>query len=71
MSDTKPQDIKDSISELSDYRQRLAKEVITMAQKLKMPPKQIDAIIKDHAELTQISKVLSQLKNQLKKLTID
>ncbi|WP_320675161.1 hypothetical protein [Prochlorococcus sp. MIT 1341] len=63
-------ELKESIKELSEYRQRLAEEITGIAKKLKMPPKKIDKIVKDHPELTQISRVILQLKAQLNALEI-
>ena len=65
MPQASSEDLKETIQELVDYRARLTKEVISMAKKLKMPPKKIDIMIKDHSELNLLSKVLCQLTTQL------
>ena len=40
------------------------RKIINIAQKLRMPPKKVDSILKEHPELKKIEKVLSQLKSQ-------
>ncbi len=68
MSKTKEDELKESIKELSDYKDRLEKEVITISQKLKMSPKKIKSIVNSHKELNQIKKILIQLNSQQEKI---
>ena len=58
------EELEDSIKELTDYKDRLEKEVITISNKLKMPQKKINSIIKSNSELNQIKIVLSKLNKQ-------
>ncbi len=58
------EELDESIKELTEYKTRLEKEVITISNKLKMPQKKINAIIKSHSELNQIKIILSKLNKQ-------
>ena len=58
------EELEESIKELTDFKNRLEKEVVTISNKLKMPQKKINSIINSHAELNQIKKILSELNNQ-------
>ena len=60
------EELEESIKELTAYKNRLEKEVVTISNKLKMPQKKINAIIKSHSELNQIKIILSKLKKQKK-----
>ena len=63
------EELKESIKELTEYKNRLEKEVVTISNKLKMPQKKINAIIKSHSELNQIKIILSKLNKQKENLT--
>ena len=58
------EEFEESIQELSEYKNRLEKEVITISQKLKMPHTKIESIINSHQELNQIKIILSKLHKQ-------
>jgi len=58
------EELKESIKELTEYKNRLEKEVVTISNKLKMPQEKINAIIKSHSELNQINIILSKLNKQ-------
>ena len=58
------EEFEESIKELSEYKNRLEKEVVTISQKLKMPQKKIKSIISSHLELNQIKAILSKLNKQ-------
>lgn len=58
------EELEESIKELTEYKNRLEKEVITISNKLKMPQKKINSIINSHSELNQIKTILSKLNNQ-------
>ena len=58
------EELEESIKELTEYKNRLEKEVVTISNKLKMPKKKINAIIKSHSELNQIKIILSKLNKQ-------
>ena len=64
MSNPTEDQLQESIKQLSEYKNRLEKEVIIISQKLKMSPKKIKSIINSHKELNQIKKILSQLNKQ-------
>ena len=63
------EELEESIKELSEYKNRLEKEVVTISNKLKMPQEKINAIIKSHSELNQIKIILSKLNKQKKNVT--
>ncbi len=63
------EELKESIKELSEYKNRLEKEVTTISQKLKMPQEKIKSIIHSHQELNQIKTILSKLIKQKENLT--
>ena len=63
------EELEESIKELTEYKNRLEKEVVTISNKLKMPQKKINAIIKSHSELTQIKIILSKLNKQKENMT--
>ena len=58
------EELEESIKELTEYKNRLEKEVVTISNKLKMPQEKINAIIKSHSELNQIKIILSKLNKQ-------
>ena len=62
-------ELEESIKELTEYKNRLEKELATISNKLKMPKDKINAIIKSHSELNQIKIILSKLKKQKKNVT--
>ncbi len=62
-------EIKESIKELSEYKIRLEKEVITISQKLKMPREKIKSIIHSHQEINAIKKILINLNKQKENIT--
>ena len=63
------EEFKESIKELSEYKNRLEKEVVTISQKLKMPQEKIKSIINSHQELNQINTILSKLNKQKENIT--
>ena len=63
------EEFEESIKELSEYKNRLEKEVVTISQKLKMPQKKIKSIISSHQELNQIKAILSKLYKQKENAT--
>jgi len=63
------EELEESIKELTEYKNRLEKEVVTISNKLKMPQEKINAIIKSHSELNHIKIILSKLNKQKKHLT--
>ena len=69
MSITKEEEFEESIKELSEYKNRLEKEVVTISQKLKMPHTKIKSIINSHKELNQIKNILYKLNKQKEIIT--
>ena len=63
------EELEESIQELSDYKNRLEKEVVTISQKLKMPQRKIKSIINSHQELNKIKIILSKLYKQKENAT--
>ncbi len=63
------EELEDSIKELTQYRNRLENEVLTISNRLKMPKKKIKAIISSHSELNQIKIIISNLNKQKEKTT--
>ncbi len=64
MSDPTQEELKESIKQLSAYRDRLQTEVVSISQKLKMSQKKITSIINSHKELNQLQGILSRLNSQ-------
>jgi len=62
------EELEESIKELTEYKNRLEKEVIAISNKLKMPQKKINSIIHSHLELNQIKIILSKLNEQKENL---
>ena len=58
------EELEESIKELTEYKIRLEKEVVTISNKLKMPKEKIHSIIKSHSELNQLKIILSKLNKQ-------
>ena len=69
MQNPKEEELEESIKELSEYKNRLEKEVATISQKLKMPNTKIKSIINSHQELNQIKILLSKLNKQKENIT--
>ena len=63
------EELKESIKELTEFKNRLEKEVITISKKLKMPYEKIQSIINSHQEINEIKKILSQLNRQKENVT--
>ncbi len=63
------EEFTESIKELSEYKNRLEKEVATISQKLKMPQEKIESIINSHKEINEIKKILSSLTKQKKTIS--
>ena len=63
------EEFEESIKELSEYKNRLEKEVLTISKTLKMPHTKIQSILNSHQELNQIKTILSQLNKQKKNIT--
>ena len=66
MQNPTQEELEESIKELTKYKKRLEKEVVIISNKLKMPQKKIDTIIKSHSELNQIKIILSKLNKEKK-----
>tara|TARA_B100000965_G_scaffold101303_1_gene83150 strand:- start:779 stop:1003 length:225 start_codon:yes stop_codon:yes gene_type:complete len=64
MKNPTEEEFEESIKQLSEYKNRLEKEVETISKKLKVPSKKIKSIINSHKELNQIKTILSKLSKQ-------
>ena len=64
MQNPTEEEFAESIKELSEYKNRLEKEVATISQKLKMPHKKIQSIINSHQEINEIKKIILSLNKQ-------
>ena len=62
------EELEESIKELTEYKNRLEKEVVTISNKLKMPQEKINSTINLHSELNQIKIILSKLNKQKENL---
>ncbi len=69
MNSPSEDELEESIRELSEYKNRLEKEVATISQKLKMPQRKINSIINSHKEINEIKKILSSLTKQKKTIS--
>ena len=69
MQSPSEEEFKESIKELSEYKNRLEKEVVTISQKLKMPREKIKSIINSHQEINAIKKILINLNKQKESIT--
>ena len=58
------EELEESIKELTEYKNRLEKEVVSISNKLKMPQKKLSSIINSHSELNEIKIILTKLNNQ-------
>ena len=63
------EELEEAIKELSEYKNRLEKEVVSMSNRLKMPQKKINSIIDSHSELNQIKIIISSLNKQKENVT--
>ncbi len=63
IKDPKPSlsEILETIQELSDYKERLTKEVLLVSKKLRMPEQKIDSVLKENIELKKIDAILLKL----------
>ena len=69
MQNPTKEELEESIKELTEYKNRLEKEVLTISNKLKLPQKKINSIINSHSELNQLKIILSKLNKQKKNVT--
>ena len=58
------EELEESIKELSEYKNRLEEEILSISKKFKMPNTKIKSIINSHQELNQIKIILSKLHKQ-------
>ncbi len=63
------EELEESIKELTDYKNRLEREVVIISNKLKMPQQKINSIIKSHSEINQLNIILSKLNKQKEKIS--
>ncbi len=65
------EEFKESIKELSEYKNRLVNEVESISKKLKMPHEKIKSTIEFHHEIKNLKSIISTLKKQRKNITKD
>lgn len=58
-------ELKEAISELEQYRDRIVHDILEMAQKLKLPRKKAEKDLENHPEIARIDAILEQLRSQL------
>ena len=58
------EELIETITELTAYRERLFDDVVGLGKKLRLSQKKIDTTINEHPELTRIDAILTQLKLQ-------
>ena len=71
MTEPSLDELQESIEELAAYRERLETDIRNLGQKLRMPPKKVEAAVNEHAELQRICEILDQLKRQKDAMTSD
>ena len=71
MQNPTEEEFTESIKELSEYKNRLEKEVLTISQKLKMHPEKIKSIINSHQEINKIKEILIKLNMQKENITFE
>ena len=64
MSEPTQAELKESIDELTLYRDRLKEEVSKASQKLKIPSQKINSTLLNHEELQKVEAILQGLKKQ-------
>ena len=62
------QDLESTHQELSNYRDRLAADVLAMGRRLKLPRRMVEQNIAEHEELNRLDGVLRQLDAQIQAL---
>ena len=63
------EELEESIKELTEYKNRLEREVVIISNKLKMPQQKINSIINSHLEINQLNIILSKLNKQKEKIS--
>ena len=63
------EELEESIKELTEYKNRLEREVVIISNKLKMSQQKINSIINSHSEINQLNIVLSKLNKQKEKIS--
>ena len=69
MTEPSLEELQESIDELGAYRERLETDIRALGQKLRMPPKKVEAAVEEHAELQRICEILAQLERQRDAMT--
>tara|TARA_Y100001968_G_C18839838_1_gene472996 strand:- start:134 stop:349 length:216 start_codon:yes stop_codon:yes gene_type:complete len=67
MKEPSLKELQDSIEELCAYRDRISNEVVSAAQKLRMPKKKVESTLYENFEINKINKIILKLEEQLKK----
>ncbi len=64
MSEANLDELNESIKLLRSYRNRLEKEVSSIARKLQMPQARINSTLKENRELIEVNQILTNLMSQ-------
>ena len=64
MTEPTSDELAESIQSLTDYRDRLKNEVISISQKLRIPTSKINSVLEEHTELKQLEKMINRLNYQ-------
>lgn len=56
--------IKETIIELEEYRERLVSDIVQLGKKIKLSKKTVDKNIIEHPEIDYIDKILGQLRSE-------
>ncbi len=65
MTKVSKKELRESFEEVSAYRERLAKQFLDVAKKLRMSQEKIDATIKNHSELNDLESILRRIEKQM------
>ena len=68
MSEPSLEELTDSIQALSQYRDRLRKEVISISKKLRITQSQVNSLLDEHHDLNKIEDVIERLISQKEKM---
>tara|TARA_B100000700_G_scaffold239596_1_gene266325 strand:+ start:104 stop:316 length:213 start_codon:yes stop_codon:yes gene_type:complete len=64
MKEPTSEELDESIQSLTNFRDRLRKELIEASEKLRIPNQEITSTLKNHSELKQIESILEKLIKQ-------
>jgi len=65
MSKVSKKELQETFEQVSAYKDRLTKEFLFMAKKLRMSPEKIDSSLKKHSELINLGEILNRIESQI------